>query len=177
MHLRITAPLILLVVVAACGRRDTPAPLPSDGTVVEKQYFTITLPGRWSEHASGDEDRWAFARVDGKATLTVSGMSDPQRRAGPALEELIRGLVETRRQVELEVSKQATQLEPVVFAQQGGAVVARYMASEPAAARQVAAVVMGRPGIVLSFYLETLDLSRAELEAIGRPMFNSIVLK
>jgi hypothetical protein len=177
MHPRTTAPLILLVAVAACGRRDTPAPLASGGLVVEKQYFRITLPGRWSEQASGDQDRWVFARADGKATLTVSGMSDPQRRSGPALEELIRGLVEMRRQVEIQVSNQAAQLEPVVVAQQGGAVVARYMASEPAAARQVAAVVMGRPGIALSFYLETLDVSRAELEAVGQPMFNSIVLK
>jgi hypothetical protein len=82
-----------------------------------------------------------------------------------------------RRQVELEVSKHATQLEPIVVAQDRGAVVARYMASEPSAARHVAAVVMGRPGVVLTFYLETVDLSRADLEALGRPLFNSVVLK
>ena len=177
MNLKTAVLLGLLVALAGCGGRDTAAPPPSDGQVVEKQPFTITLPGRWREEPAGDEDRWVFARADGKATLTVSGMSDPQRRSGLALQELVQGLVEMRRQVELEVSKQATQLEPVVVAQHGGAVVARYMGSEPTAGRQVAAVVMGRPGVVLTFYLETLDLSRTELEAIAKPMFNSIVLR
>jgi hypothetical protein len=46
-----------------------------------------------------------------------------------------------------------------------------------AASRPGSAVILGRPGVVLTFYLETLDLSRPELEALGRPMFNSIVLK
>jgi hypothetical protein len=91
---------------------------------------------------------------------------------------LVRDLVDMRRQVELEVSRHATRrLEPVTVAQGDGAVIARYMASEPAAARQVAALILGRPGVVLTFYLETLDFSRPELEALGRPMFNSIVLK
>jgi hypothetical protein len=165
------------VAVAACSRHEPPPAQSSSSQVIDKQPFTVTLPGSWNESAASGEDTWSFTRADGKVMLTISGMSDPQRRSGEALEQLVRGLVEMRREVDREVSKGATQLEPVTVAHDREIVVARYMASEPSEARHVATVVMGRPGVVLTFYLETLDLSRGDLEALGRPLFNSVVLK
>jgi len=170
------APLIAIAMPWSAIAGDTRSGSGSSKTV-DTPFFSLTLPGRWRQDRSEDRERWAFVRQDGEARLTVSGVTDPQRRRGPALEGLVRRLARIRREAEREVSQGATLLEPLVLAHDGPVVVARYMATEPHASRQVAALLIARPGLVLTFYLEMLDVSREQIEALGRPMFNSIAIK
>ena len=138
----VAAPALVLAAVTtlSCGAIENGPTPAAGGEKVDTPFYSLTLPGRWTEEPSGDPDRWLYVRNDEAATLTVSGMSDPRRRAGAELEETVREFAEMRRQVEREVSGDATEVEPLVVTREGRFVVARYRAGESYRLREAAAL-------------------------------------
>ena len=145
-------------------------------TLVEKDRFQLTLPGRWHAVPAQDENSFAYQCEGHEEQLTVSLFFSDHEMQDAEQGTVVEHMIAHRQRAERELSEDSVEVSTAGYGQEGEVVAGRYTAYE-APNRRSATLVLCGPWTVAVFFYEALNQSQETFENRARLIMNSIVLR
>ncbi len=180
MSTRLMAIILTLLTLAACTTEvidmkdttDVNLHPNEQMTIIEEDFFKITLPGVW-EKISGPDPFVYFNSNDKEAlTITIYGRSSDNNDINRSDE--FHRLAELRQQAEKELSDSTATFSTIASAEQGETFVARFTASSPDF--QSATLLLGVENYIAQFFYEGHGVDEKIFSNNTRTIMNSIIL-
>ena len=141
-------------------------------TIVEEDYFMITLPGEW-EKISGPDPFVYFNSNDKEAlTITIYGRSADNNEIDRSDE--FHRLAELRQQAEKELGESSVTFSIITYAEQGETFVASFTASD--LNFQSSTLMLGVENYIAQFFYEGHGIDEGIFSKNTRTIMNSIIL-
>ncbi len=177
---RVDLPLILFLIILAilaslCGCSVSRDSQTGGDTLVEEDWYRLTLPGAWTSADSQDESVFVFDSDTEHEQLMVSLFFSEKPMDRSQQKDTCQSLVDIQRQAESDISGASLQLSDVGYGDQGQVVAARFTGSG-SPKRQSATLVLCSPDTAAIFHYDTFDLTQAEFETRAASIMNSIEL-